>query len=605
MKQSATWSSVTFVVLATSTAWLMSLPLLTPAHEDTARNLLMARDCLDDVSCVLAGPMSSFSGFLQGAVSILGLSLILATIPGHAMAALTGCFALATALIFVATWRSFTLQTAILTAALWLMSGVAAAMFPVLDVPLFLPLGVAITLFGALRMTSPSSSVSARLILTLGVAITVNTHLAGLLFIPGVLTLIVLRARRPWLEGFIFMGLLATITALLSADALLYNMRVAPPLVLWVTLPGAVLWIGLSAAFRARLQPTNPLKLVVWLAVCHLTLMVALSLALDVTLSWRLAAAALPFISVALADVFTRLTRHMLVTLALAGGLLFTFHTHAEDLLDAQLSPVDIHTWSLGDVNTAADALRQEGLDHLDRLAHLQGPRMPVLLPALAAYDTTRSCELNTEQPDWLLVRTTEARLPALLGENVQLIATQDEGILVLRPIQSWLNRRRLEACLTVNDVRDCAEVKLSMPNAAQCQSTPWLARAYPQLEGLDALVPARGLATEPSVLSYTIEVLPAGADQVRTIQIASPRIGDCSWRFTGASDLYMTQSGDGSSVTIRPTGRRDARGQLHLEKVYGGGCPDVFDRFLPSLVETRPGETSLYSLVWSATPDG
>src|SRR5262245_26755318 len=106
------------IVGAAALLWLALGPDA-QVHLDTARDLLLARDCVDGFGCHRAGAFTSFGGTIQGAlwVDVLALALWLKLSLGTVRLLVVVLHALATSTVFFLACRFLSKTGALLAAA--------------------------------------------------------------------------------------------------------------------------------------------------------------------------------------------------------------------------------------------------------------------------------------------------------------------------------------------------------------------------------------------------------------------------------------------------------------------------------------------------------
>lgn len=588
-------------------AWLLTLDLLTPAHEDTARNLLMAADCLADDVCLLSGPTSSFLRLKQGGVfvellagaSALGLST------GWLMGLLGSLFAASTVMLVWATRRAVDDATAWGAGAFWLIVGVWAFHFPIVDLPVALPLPLGVAWAGALAMLR-GGSLRGAFLMGLGGAVALAAHLVVGLWLLGLAPFVVLAASRPARALLVFAATMLAVTVLTSIDALLYDLAVVDDLgVIWPLVGIGLLTVGAAVPLRgawARLEPrTRLVALTAVLGPGYVATLLALGLVLDKEVTpqfWAPAIGPLALVAGALLvrGVPSARARVACLVVALAGC-----HVFAEEIIDVDRAPVDEHTWSLADAERAGKWLFSGELAYQDLFGRLQGPNATLLLSAVAPYESQRVCRPAGDVDDLLVVRTRGANVEGVDLGAATILPLGGSDVAVFRPLRSWLRREALVTCVEPHDApqaRRCGETPLDGSHVTGCEGVGWAGRSYPHVPAISRqLLEGTDAATTPVRVTFSIPIRPAGDGTARQVRLATPTCDDaCCWRIQSVEGLPHDALPETDGFMVRAAGA--ATGVLHLSRVYGGDCEHQLPHFPPDLVELRPDEGSLRALL-------
>jgi hypothetical protein len=189
--------------LLSAVAWLLYTRVHAPVHLDTARDLLIARDCVEGGACHFEGPLSSFARLAQGATWIhlleaarwMGASV-------HAIeATVWGLTAVAAGIVCFLSGRSQGRAGAL--AAGVVLAGLMPFLVdhPVLWNPSLLALP-SVVFFAAQRAFVERRSAAALLTAALALGVIVDVHLVGILLVPGLIAPVIAsrpRGARAWL----------------------------------------------------------------------------------------------------------------------------------------------------------------------------------------------------------------------------------------------------------------------------------------------------------------------------------------------------------------------------------------------------------------------
>jgi hypothetical protein len=195
---------VTEASLFAVAAWLLFTRAHAPVHLDTARDLLIARDCVEGGACHFEGPLSSFARLAQGATWIHLLEAARWTGAGvHAIEAAVG------ALLGIAVGLVYFLERPLGGRRGALVAGFAFAGIvpfliehPVLWNPSLLPLP-SVVFFAAQRAFVRRRSAGTLLAAALALGLIVDVHLVGILLSPGLIAPVLAtpssRSARAWI----------------------------------------------------------------------------------------------------------------------------------------------------------------------------------------------------------------------------------------------------------------------------------------------------------------------------------------------------------------------------------------------------------------------
>lgn len=492
---------------------LLSLFPIRPAlHLDTARDLLLARDCVLAGHCG-AGPRSSFGGWTQGA--LWSHLLELRELAGLGLAALahaaTLSVALAAALLPLVA-RALERPATALTWALWLPATLVTIGWPTLWNPTLWPL-VLVVFYLALLHAARTRGLAAFVAAAAALALAVDVHVASAALVPFTLAVAVARAARPLVTVCLSAAVALAVLALDSPAALADNREL-----LASHLPALVCTVLVSVAAGALLRRRPLTATTVALAACaHLLL--AFPLLAFVTGHPLHARYLAPLVTPAALLLGARRPGRLAAALACAGYLAVWL----DDRLHNQRLRLD-------EVEPIAAALYARGLGFGDLFLHLRGPHAYDLLATLAALEPPNH-RTAADGRDNLVFRTPHDNVPDPPPPGwtvIDLGGSYDAVIVAYRP---WLRPDRLTVCMS----DACTALTLDPAAFAQRPGMRWADRAHAPLPGLPR--PLRG------PLVYRIPVRPlADAPAPRVRLFADECKG---WRIAGGStELALAPDG-------------------------------------------------------------
>ncbi|MCA9691575.1 MAG: hypothetical protein KC636_18365 [Myxococcales bacterium] len=236
-------------------------------HEDTLRDLLLARDCLAGRGCL--GASTSFPGLRQhglwvrflaaltgGGLDVAAIHLVISIANGLAAAVV-----LRLAAPLVAASTAF--AAALASAALFALACDA----PVLWNPSLAPLSQAVLYAGLLGLARAGGWPHAALA-GLGVALVTEVHVAGALTLALLVIVVVAYARRPALALAVGLAVFFAVEALASREPIAQNL--GAPVIVRVLLPlwaAGLTWCGLWAGWLRRFGDEPRARAIVVLVV--------------------------------------------------------------------------------------------------------------------------------------------------------------------------------------------------------------------------------------------------------------------------------------------------------------------------------------------------
>lgn len=197
--------------------YLVPLGFDAPVHLDTARDLLLARDCVDAGRCHFAGPPASIGGLWQGALWIHVLEAARALhLRAAAVEGVTWLLCAGSAAVFYRmARRTFTPRTAGVAAGLYVVLAQWIVQYPILWSPSVAPLPVALFYFFLLRYHDGGERLP--LALAAGsLALSMDSHVACSVLLAPAALVVARRSQRPRGD---FACLATVIVAVLACDS--------------------------------------------------------------------------------------------------------------------------------------------------------------------------------------------------------------------------------------------------------------------------------------------------------------------------------------------------------------------------------------------------
>jgi hypothetical protein len=566
---------------AATWALVSLLPIHAPVHLDTARDLLLARDCALEFVC--EGPRSSFGGWSQGALwtRVLALrevfGLDLAAIERIAHVALA-----AGAALLPAAARSLGREATTITWAVWFAATAWTIGYPIMWNPTLWPLALGLAhllVFRAVQTRRSLPFVGAAVAL----AIAVDLHVASAILIPFHLAVVVATAVRPMLVAASAVVVAVGILRVASPAAFVQNWGLvasyAHAVVLVVVLAAATGWAlrrhlaSLVGSMRAEWTARG---LCVYLGVVP----PVLALAADHQLHARyLAPVIVP--AVLLAAPRSAPHRRESIRRSLITILVVVLGYVSVWIGDRILNP----RFRLVEVDAVADELYGRGLSFADLYQRLRGPDTFHLLATLAAVEPLQRQAVRRDGGSQLVLRVRRADLPDPLPVGWSVAELDSSHVAVVVPYEPWVQLDTIEVCTDSPQVSDalptCSRIEVDPSIFRQGEGMRWADRAYPSLPGLRR--PRQG-----DRVSYRMRLRPNG-DAARDIRLFPDRCK--GWRIEQAA------------ATIDPTAtsaRVDKKlmgGEIVFSVVAGPGCR----WWWPPFAEIRVGDSDLASVLTAA----
>jgi hypothetical protein len=589
------------LVFALSLGLLLLLVPPPPLAEDTARDLLLARDCVDAGLCGMAGPRASFGGFTQGAIWIhlLELCRFLGLGLRGARGFVLFLDALSAALLYAAPRRLCGWAAGPAAGAIYLLVSGYCIELPILWNPSMLPLPLAI-FYLCLSSLAFGGELQAAVAAGVALALSFDAHLVCAALVPFFLGAVVATARRP-----LFAAPLAVLAMAASSYASSRGAWVADlPLLLGAKLLcgaalGAILLLGVSLRARAKLASpiTRARATLVGACVYYGVVVVALRLVTGHPLAPRYFAAVVPAAAILGGAILSGALRERKIPEVRPGranGLVVVVGALIVALLGRLPSRATDAGWTALEVETLASSLYAEGWRYRDLELHLRGPDAHALLAALAPYGPGAAAPHapSSISDDLVVAKVSRARLPGEIPSEWRLIDMGREWVAVTRRASSWLSLAELETCERTSSrtPQHCEPVNLVADADAQAATGTFASRAYPSLD------PRRGGFTSgddgpPAPFHWSVAVKVHAEDETRVLSVVEPRL---PWRIEHLDGVRRRGSVPGGEVTLGGPGEGSV--------VFGIDVPpqavEGFRRWLPSFIETRADETALRALL-------
>lgn len=555
---------------------LVSTVRIHPAvHLDTARDLLLARDCVFGHECSGAGPRSSFGGWTQGALwshvlelrELFGLGLSALEEVAHLALA-------AAAALLPAMARTLDRRANATTWALWFPTTLITIGYPTLWNPTLWPLALSVLYLAFFRAVR-SGGLLAFAWSGAALAFALDLHASSALLIPFMLAVVVGVAARPLLAALLAAatGLAVVVTVSPGASAQNWGLVVqhAPWLALVLVL-AAVVGGGARRGLGQR-EPGARAETIAWALCIYLALVLpALAVGTAHPLHARYLA---PLVAPAAILLSTRAPsmwiRGVTVVFAVAGYLAFAIG-------DYMLNP----RFRLPEVEQVAASLYGRGLSFPDLYRHLRGPDAFHLLSTLAALEPLEPPALvaSSTSQDLLVIRASRGALPQPVPDGWDVVDLDRSHVAVIVTYTPWIQLDPVEVCREpAGGGRTCTTLAIDPASFATRRGMRWADRAYPSLPGLERPTPG-------DRVTYRMQVRANTDDTAREVRLLPDHCR--GWRVIRAS---------GAVDSHAQVARIDAAirsGDITFEVVAGTGC-----RWgLPPFTELREDDAGLARLL-------
>ncbi len=552
-----------------------------PLHLDTARDLLIARECALGTHCPQAGPPTSFSGLSQGALWIralevrerLGLRLVTVE---RAMDALLVAAAFVVPLLGR---RGLGRRAGPVAFAMWSVGTRFAVAAPTLwnlsPSPLVLALAAAALLGAAAEGATWRFALAG---IALGAA--VDLHVAWALLVPFAAAVAVATARRWWLAVPLVLALPVAFFALDAPGAFAIDRAAVAPHALAIAV-GAVALGALGGAARPLLHACAPAARAEAIAWAEAVFLVAALGCLRLATGHPVEARYLgPLVAPGAILVADR-ARPLLARLAWRRWLALprVEATVAVAVLALHLAivlPLERrdHALRLREAETVGAHLYASGVSFADLYRHLRGPHAFDLMALLGALEPPAHPPAPPLDVDLLVTRDaarTDGDEALDLGGGATATVRRYHPFIGLDPVE--VCRRRDGAA------PECYRVPLQAADLDGAREPGWMARAYPGMGSLRHLFPG-GFGGARVTFRLPLRV-PPGARPRRIELVDEPP--NLDWRIERVDGVASDGTLPGRAITV---GARPGEGAI----VFGARVPPdadwAFHRWLPPFVE-------------------
>ncbi len=564
------------LVATAITGALLSLQATTPPiSADTARDLLLARDCAGGLGC--HGPITSFDGLVQGAgwIRLLALLRGLGPVAIHRLLIVADAASVGAMLLLAR--RTLTARAARIAAIAFGVAIGPVIGYPLLWNPAIAPLPV-VAFAAALYAYAARRGAAPLLGAVIALACLIESHIGYVAYAPLLLVAVLALADRPWATLAATVAAIAGIELLVSREAMAVAVRVlshaaaAVPVVILCAVACVV--VVRRRPWVAALAPERRAALLTLAAVPY-AFATALPLALvGHEVASRYFAPALAPGAIWIGARVARAPRWVVRVLAAVAALAAVAPTlvirAAHRIIETPVSPA----YDMGDAQRIAATLGRDGFAYADLRRGLRGPAAFDLLGALAAvWPDPFAPPARSDDVRVLWVRGTGA------PPDFSALPSGDGDSILIGPIASWLQPERMQACV--------GDRCIALPRAAFDAVRPARSLCYPRLDAIDAL--ARG-QRGPLHLVQRIPVAISGTDPARVLQtFGDPADHLPAWRITRVDGVEHRGALPGSCVTLIAGSSRTGSVELVLD--LDRASDRVF--LVASYLETRPDEQS------------
>ena len=470
---------ISLAVFALAFAALYGIGGPPPVHPDTARDLMMARQCISHSQCYTAGPISSFRGLMNGALWIhaLGAMRLLGASIRAIHLVVVALNAAAALFLFRGARSLFRPSVAVASVVVYVPLSILGTEAPVLWNPSIVQLPLVLLYLSVLLVARTGDL---KFAIAAGVALALSdSHVASLALLPWLVFVIATTARRPLLGSLLNVAGFLAVEFLVSAETMLDHFRRAGSFSTFA-LAGILIVGALGALGRRRVaQWTYERRFAIALGSVSV-MFGALMLAGAITTGHPVQARYLNTIVPAAALLTGLLIERGTSALGprfrgvgVAGAVALLIALLLLFLLRGNLSRrVNREEWRLSDAETVARFLYGRGLSFTDIARRVRGPDVRGLVGSLGAFDPDRPASVNARngaESTWLIVRIeTRDALPAHVPSDWTVLDLRDGGVAVLREQRSYLDTHAIEMCVQaisphgVPGTRSCASDDLS-----------------------------------------------------------------------------------------------------------------------------------------------
>ncbi|MGZ3453028.1 MAG: hypothetical protein ACXVEF_25700 [Polyangiales bacterium] len=542
---------------AATLAVLALYGLHAPLHLDTARDLLIAKNCVLGPRCEGAGPTTSFGGLVQGAL----WSHVLEARErwGFSIAALERfvdlSLALSAGLLALTAHFGFRRKPTLFMWIAWLVMTVTAIGYPILWNPTLSPLPIA-AFHLALAIGARTGKTFALVVAAAALAFSIDLHVAYSVMVPFFLMALVALARQPLLALAYSLALMAEIIALESPGAYRHNLARAAPFT-GTLIAGLVVACAIGFALRKplRRRPAGerPWIVAVSSSLYFVVMLLALSRVGGRAIEERYLGPVVPPLAILFGAAIEWVLPVLLVPIgevAIVIAMLVMRPPKLDQILLRDAEPI------------ARELYAHASFD--DLFVHLRGPEAFPLLGTVAALEPPRRSGPSGLEEDILVVRSSKGA-PAELPPNARVIELGGGSVAIVIRYAAKIDGRQMEVCLD----GDCHAIAVDPADLSGRHSIGWYARAYPSIGAM-----LRAFGGRNGRMTYRFRLRPGAPSKVVASALFCPR-----WRIESATGATSQLPGR-STLVVAPEG-----GDI-VFSVYD--CPN--DGWLPAFAEVPAG---------------
>ena len=562
----------TFLLLSVFKRWAT-------IHLDTARDMLIARDCTWGARCWGIGASSSFPDVVHGAAWIHalqirdGLSVSITSFQRIIDVLLAG----AAGLVAWIDRAVFERPSGLWAWALWFPLALAVASYPVLWNPTLLPIAAVVLqalLFQGVRTSRGHWFIAAGL----ACALVVDLHWANIFELPFLLFAVIACAATPWLIGPASVLALVALLAIDSPAALEHNSQVASSYAVLPMSAAAVFAGSMLRGFFLSRPAVERARLLAMVQVGYVGLsMVAVGAVTGHPLHSR-------YFALAVAPAAWLLGRGKRSSAprgrsAAMAALLVTVGYIAVWAADRAWNQ-DLR---LDQVEPIAMSLYGRGLSFADIRRHLRGPKAFEVIAALAPFEPRLSeFSRGSAGADILQFRTKQKALPRPLPEGWTTVSLGGEDVAVLASYEPFVQTDDFEFCRESSGPSECMHLSFEEDELERRRDDGWRARAYPAFRALQQRFPTQEIAG--SRVRFRLHTRPPPGASARYV-FALQGSGEVAWRIDDAPGV---RDAPFPAVEVQLSGQE--AGEMVFSGVVPMDSPYTFRAWLPAFVELPVG---------------
>lgn len=569
-----------------------------PAHADTARDLLMAGECLTGRPCD-HGPPTSLGVVVQGALwtrwlaACRGLGLRVGSVQGCAFA----MHALAAAALALVVRGRSPLAHALSAGAIYATLSAFLLDVPILWNPSIAPLPLVAFHAALAALARPARGALGEALIAAGagasLALAIDCHVLFAILVPPLLLAAAGCARRPVTAGIASLAALAAVLFLDSRTAWLVNARalrgaggLAPAIAVLAVALGA------GALARRRLAALSAEGRAFACVATGAAYASAAALAIFVgfaSASGRRylmpAAPGLALGAAWLAGALGRLAARAARVPEPGAQLAIAVAFVLAPRLGRRPDTITVG-WTLPEVEAVAERVYQRLPSYAAVLTHVRA-RTPELVPSLAVFEPPHPLDRRTPDGDLLILSAPRDRAPSP-APHLGLLHLGPR-VVVLTAVRPFLDRRRLTFCFAARD--PAAEPACVAAGDPGDPATPE-ERAYPALAAVREAFPderLRRMGRLRQSIRVAVRAAPGPAHRVGVARTASGYVIEEVVGVTARGPLPAR------SVVIEPG---DAEGELVLSREDADASPRPDRAWLPELIEIPVDDAALVRLL-------